>query len=361
MNVTAVDQFIPSLAVHDAIGAHTLQLQSLAMEMGFASHLYVQNVAPQLASRARHYTAYRGGRGHVLLYQASIGSSVADFLVGRPEPLLLSYHNITPAHMLEHWEPAVSAELDDARSELARLARRTTHAIADSGFNEAELRGLGYTSTSVSPPMIDPAAISMAPDAATVDWLDHWRRTRGSVLLFVGRIIPNKAQHDLVRAFALYRALYDPGARLCLVGGVSSPRYLAALRAQVQDLGLTDVVDFTGGVSGPELAAYYRGADVFVCLSDHEGFCVPVVEAMHHRLPVVGFDAGAVGETMGGAGLTLRSKSPALVATAVNRVLTDSRLRESLIAAGSRRAMSLSLDAGRSSYRSELEKALSLL
>lgn len=361
MRVTAIHQFIPTLALHDAIGAHSLQLQSLVQEMGIASRLFVENVVPQLADRTTHYTLYRGGPGQVLLYQASTGSAMADFLLARAEPLLMSYHNITPSKMLDHWEPAISAELDDARSQLARLAPRTSHAIADSAFNQAELCELGYRSTSVSPPMIDPAALSMTPDAATADWLSHWRRTRGAVLLFVGRIIPNKAQHDVVRAFALYRRVYDSGARLCLVGGVSSPRYHAALKAQVADLGLSDVVDITGSVSGPELVAYYEQSDVFVCLSDHEGFCVPVVEAMHHRLPVVGFDAGAVGETMGEAGLRIQSKSPALVATAVNRVVRDVRLRQSLVSAGAERAASLSLGAGRVSYRSAVEKALSLL
>ena len=361
MRVTAVHQFIPTLAVHDAIGAHSLQLQSLVTEMGMASHLYVDSVVPQLAGRTTHYTRYRGGPGQVLLYQASTGSAIADFLLARSEPLLMSYHNITPSKMLDHWEPAISIELDEARSELARLAPRTAHAIADSAFNEAELRELGYRSTSVSPPMIDPAALSMTPDEATADWLSHWRRNRGAVLLFVGRIIPNKAQHDLVRAFALYRKVYDPGARLCLVGGVSSPRYHAALKAQVDDLGLQDVVDITGSVSGPELVAYYKQSDVLVCLSDHEGFCVPVVEAMHHRLPVIGFDAGAVGETMGSAGLKLPAKSAALVATAVHRVVSDPQLRQELVLAGTERAASLSLARGRASYRSALEKALSLL
>ena len=125
----------------------------------------------------------------------------------------------------------------------------------------------------------------------------------------MGRVVPNKCQHDLVKAFAAYRAAYDPQARLHIVGGDASPRYRAAVADYARALGVADAVDLTGSVSPGALAAYYRTADVFVSLSEHEGFCVPLLEAMHHRVPIVAFAAAAVPETLRDAGVLARDQA----------------------------------------------------
>ena len=121
--------------------------------------------------------------------------------------------------------------------------------------------------------------------------------------MFVGRVAPNKAQHDVVKAFAWYRRVFDAEASLTLVGGVSAGSYWSALERFVDGLGLSGVVRLAGSVSDVELEGLYRSADVFVCLSEHEGFCVPLLEAMAHGVPVVAFGAAAVPETLGDAGL----------------------------------------------------------
>jgi glycosyltransferase involved in cell wall biosynthesis len=152
--------------------------------------------------------------------------------------------------------------------------------------------------------------------------------------------------------------LVDPEARLCLVGGVAADRYQRALESYVADLGLGDHVELAGSVSPEVLAAYFEAADVFVCLSDHEGFCVPLVEAMQHQLPIVAFESSAVPETLGDAGLLLPGKSPTLVATAVQRLLADAPLRTSLVEAGRARVGALSIDATTSVWESVLERVL---
>jgi glycosyltransferase involved in cell wall biosynthesis len=160
-------------------------------------------------------------------------------------------------------------------------------------------------------------------------------------------VAPHKAQHDLVKAFAAYRRVYDPLARLHIIGGSSSHAYWTALERFVAAAGLGDAVDLAGSISPGALAAQYRVADAFVCLSDHEGFCVPLLEAMHHEVPVVAYRAAAVPETVAGAGLVLDDKAPVTVATAVHRVVTDARLREGLVAAGRARVADFSLDRSR--------------
>ena len=165
--------------------------------------------------------------------------------------------------------------------------------------------------------------------------------------LFVGRLAPNKAQHDIVKAFAAYRRFHNPDARLHLVGGGREDGYARTLRRFVHALGLDDAVTLTGGVSPAELVAYYRAADVFVVCSEHEGFCVPLLEAMHHRVPIVAFASTAVPETLGDAGLLLDVKDPCTVAAAVDRVVTDAPLREQLVDAGARPGARVRRDAHR--------------
>jgi glycosyltransferase involved in cell wall biosynthesis len=161
--------------------------------------------------------------------------------------------------------------------------------------------------------------------------------------LFVSRLLPHKAQHDVIKAFAAYRRAYDDAARLTLIGAIGSSRYADALIDFTEDLGLSQAVRFTGSVSAGELEAHYRTAHVYVCLSDHEGFGVPLLEAMAHRVPVVAYRCTAVPETAGDAALLVEDKRPTIVASTVDRVLTDATLRSSLINAGQGRLDTFSL------------------
>src|SRR5262249_48061980 len=149
---------------------------------------------------------------------------------------------------------------------------------------------------------------------------------------------PNKAQHDLVKALLVYRRYFDEDARLVLVGGGTDERYARTLRRFVHALDLDDAVTITGPVSGTALAAHYEAADVMVVASDHEGFCVPLIEAMAYGVPIVAYASSAIPETLGNAGLLLTEKDPCVLATAVHRVVSDDRLRRQLVAAGTVRA-----------------------
>ena len=155
--------------------------------------------------------------------------------------------------------------------------------------------------------------------------------------MFVGRLAPNKAQHDIVKALAAYRQFHDAGARLVLVGGGTDEPYGRALRRFVHALGLDDAVTFAGAASAEQLVAHYEAADVFVVCSEHEGFCVPLLEAWHFGLPVVAYAAAAVPETLGDAGILLGVKDACTIAAAVHHVVTDDALRLHLVAAGTAR------------------------
>ena len=239
-----VDQVIPSLASRDAIGVHTLNLRDGLRAAGIDSDIYYGSHTQDVQAEGKPVIELgRAGRDRWLLYQASIGSPVYDILAARTEPKLVNYHNITPAELLRDWEPAVAYEVALGRTQLARLAPQSRFAVADSAFNESELQALGYEGTAVVPLLIDMQSKSDEPDPELARSLARRKeREGGADLLYVGKISPHKAPHDLVKMLDVLRRTDDPAARLHLVGSPLGETYEPALRAFIDELGLADVV-----------------------------------------------------------------------------------------------------------------------
>ncbi len=343
----AVHQFIPTLNPRDASGTHTLLLRDILRRAGWRSDVFAEAIHDDLATEAYKHWMYpeRAAAGDVLIYQFSTSSAVAGFLAERSEPLIVDFHNYTGPEHFAGWEPHTEQRAARAAHELDLLAPRAVLGLADSPFNERDLRRAGCRRTTVIPVLVDYQRVVASPDERVVSELAALKQQGGADFLFVGRIVPSKAQHELVKALWAYRELYDPAARLHLVGGTSSFEYLKALRGFVSDLGLSGAVRITGEVSDAALAAYFAGADAYVSLSEHEGFGVPLIEAMAAGVPVVARDVGAIAETVGDAALLLASGDPSYVAAALHRVSTDPALRSLLQAAGRRRVPLLTLDA----------------
>ena len=389
-----VHQFTAVLADRDAVGAHTLALHRLlAEDLGCDTEIFAAQRVGAARRLGRDFRDHpRHPRPDLVIYQASVGSPVADYLLTRPEPLVICYHGVTPAEHFDGWDPPMAAAARWGRGQLSRLGPLARLGLAGSGFTASELSRAGVGEVVVAPVLFDSAVwidlpggsagpvggaagavggsagpvggaagpgggvsagAELAGGTEPVGGVGSVGALRaglglgggaGPVWLFVGRVVANKGFHDLLAAFAVFRGLWGEGARLVLVGSGSEGCYGGALRALAGGLGLGGSVVWAGSVSGLVLGGWYSAADVFVCLSDHEGFGVPLVEAMGAGLPVVAFDAGAVGETLGGAGVLLGDKSPAAVAAAVSRVLGDRALRDRLAAAGRRRAAQLHPD-----------------
>jgi glycosyltransferase involved in cell wall biosynthesis len=369
----AVHQFVPALIPRDATGSHTLLLRDALRAAGWRSEIFAEATHDELLAESLPLEEYprRARPGDVLVYQLSTSSAVADFLLARSEPLVLDYHNITRPELSERWDPEPARRSAEALRQLAALAPRSVLGLADSHYNEVDLVAAGCPRTAVVPVLVDLDRLVTAPDQRVAARLAAEKVARlagqvapsgagagaagvgavgasavrasaagtgaaGTDWLFVGRVVPSKAQHDLVKALWAYRRLYDPTARLHLVGSTPSNRYLAALRAFIADLGLQGAVRIAGEVSDAALAAYFDAADVYVSASLHEGFGVPLLEAMHVGVPVVARSAGAVDGTVGDAGLLLDPAGPSVIAAAVRRVLTDQSLRDRLVVAGRR-------------------------
>jgi glycosyltransferase involved in cell wall biosynthesis len=320
-----VHQLLAALAYGDAISNEALAIQGHLRAAGFESDIFAEGVHPRMAQRARPLWQYRevSSPETVCLFHFSIGSAAARLIYHAPDRLVAIYHNITPAEWFLGFHPHLAGLCYHGRRELATFAPRTELALGDSEYNRRELEAAGYARTAVLPIVLDLDSYRRPPAPVT-------RRLYGdgrTNVLFVGRVIPNKKIDDLIRVFGLYQRLFDRHSRLLLVGDYRGhEKYYDRLQELARARHVEEVV-FTGQVDDDDLRACYASADLFLCLSEHEGFCVPLLEAMAFGVPVVAYDAGAVRETLRGGGVLLRDKEPAVVAGLLHRLITDDRLR----------------------------------
>jgi len=347
--MTTVHQLVPSVVPGDATTAHTLQVQGVLRDLGFESEIYATAVHHALEGRVRLLHELRGPsrRDGFLLYQLSAHSPLADWLIGRLEAVGVNYHNVTPSSFFRRWDRGATLAQRAAEVQVAQLGRVASIGVCDSAFNARDLHAKGWapTATPVAPVLVDLASFDTEPDPATAAALARRDGAgHGTRWLFVGALAPHKAQHHLVRALALYRRVYDPAARLTLVGRPVVPAYDQAVRRYVAALGLEGAVELTGPVDHAQLVAHYQAADVLVSASAHEGFCVPLLEALHHGLPVVALAAGAVPATLGGAGVLVDTPAAPVLAAAVARVWADHDLRAALGRVARQRLDALSLE-----------------
>ncbi|MBO0704076.1 MAG: glycosyltransferase family 4 protein [Candidatus Dormibacteraeota bacterium] len=325
-----VHQFVPCLLPMDAVGNHTLGVHGALEHAGVHGGIWAISVHEELSGLGKPYGRYpRSGHGgpRLVLYQAaSVAGSLVDFVLGLSERKTLYYHNVTPPEFFEPYEPEIARGLRQAREEVERVAAQARVAIAASAYNARELYAVGVPEVVVIPPYLTPGrATEPQPEL-----LEELRETkRGLDLLFVGRLAPNKGHEHLIRLTSVIRSAIEPDVRLFLVGGPGPPAYMRALRRLIDQIAPGAVL-LTGGVSDEALAAYYATADVFVSTSQHEGFGIPLLEAMRAGVPIVAYDAGAVGETLGGAGVLVETTDPTVLAEIVTRIARDERLRAEL-------------------------------
>jgi glycosyltransferase involved in cell wall biosynthesis len=329
--MSGIHQILAGASHGDAITNAALELRGLLRRTG-ASEVYARHVEPSVAAEVRALDRYpKGPTGDLLVYHASIGEpNVHAFLLSRREPVVLVYHNVTPASYFARWDTVFAELLALGRSELVELQHRVVLSIADSEFNARELEAMGYGDVRVVPPVVHGSRLSaVSPCPSTVH---HLEALGGSIALFVGQLLPHKRPDFLVNAMHIATTYLGLHSYLLLVGHHRLPSYAGVIAARVRELNLGRV-HLVGSVADDDLAAMFQQAALFVTASEHEGFCVPLVEAMSFGLPVVARACGAVPETLGGAGLLVDpGDSEAVFAEAVAAVVHQPALRADLSA-----------------------------
>jgi L-malate glycosyltransferase len=329
--VTPIHQVLATLGYGDAIGHEVLGIQRVLRTAGYESDIFVETADERLEALTRDYHELVdcSHPDNLLLHHFSLGSRASRTAFALPDRMALIYHNITPPEYFVGVHRRLVRQCFRGRRELKAYATRCELALGDSEFNRRDLETLGFPHTAVLP---------VVPDFSHLDGPALWITAREfddewTNVLFVGRVIPNKKIEDLIRFFHAYQTLYNHRSRLLIVGAQSGfERYVAALHQLVATLGTRDV-HFAGHVSDEELVAFYEVADLFLCASEHEGFCVPIVEAFYKQVPVLAYAATAVPDTMDGAGVLFDDKDPVRVATLMQAVLDDPDLQDRIIAA----------------------------
>jgi glycosyltransferase involved in cell wall biosynthesis len=326
-----IHQVLATLSDGDAIGHEVLGIRRVLREAGHASEIFVETADHRLGPLTLDYRDMVGAVGpdDILIHHFSIGSRASRTAYALPARMVLVYHNITPPEYFLEVHRQLVRLCFHGRRELTAYVDRCDLALGDSEYNRQELAAVGFDPTGVLPVVPGFSHLDVEPDqmlAGSFD--DGWTN-----ILFVGRVIPSKRFDDLIKFFHAYKTRYNPRSRLLLVGSYGGfERYLSQLHNLIGRLGAHDIHLF-GHVSNEELTAYYDIADLFLCASEHEGFCVPLVEAFYKGVPVMAYAATAVPATMDGAGVLYETREPREVAALMNAILSDGGLQERLVEA----------------------------
>ena len=339
-----IDQLTSGFAFGDAISGDIREIQKVLRNWGYESDVFVDPrfVSPKLRGQCRDFREYKhcDAPGNIMITHFSIGSVFHDFLKSCHCTNIMKYHNITPAKFFEGIDPRVAETLRGGRKELKGFADIIDLALGDSDYNRQELDDLGYKKTGTLPIMLDLKALDGDVDEKVL----AFRNEAYTNIVFVGRVVPNKKFEDVIKAFYFYQKTCNPASRLFLVGGYRGfTNYYTYLNALINELGIQRV-KFSDHVSDETLRAFFKIADAFVCMSEHEGFCIPLVEAMYRKIPVIAYDAGAVGETLGGSGILFKEKNFEAIAEAMHLVTTDQDVRKKIAAAQTARLTAFSRD-----------------
>jgi len=313
-----IHQLTPGFAYGDAISNQAIMIRSLLRDMGYRSEIFTEHLDPLMTHEARLFKDGKGIKENVgLIYHHSIGSGLTDFVINHPGPKSLIYHNVTPPELVRDADPELAGILEQGLRDLGRLAPHFSVSAGDSHFNSQDLEENGFSNPFVLPIFVAPEKWNIQADPNMMLRLQDGRDN----IFFVGRLVANKCQHDLIEAFAFYRALYG-NCRLVLVGGfIEEERYYQRLMQLVRERGLEGDVLFAGKVPDSTLHACYRCAHLYWSMSEHEGFGVPLIEAMWFDVPVLAYKSSAVPETMGEGGLLFTDKQDYKQLAAAARLL----------------------------------------
>ena len=327
-----IHQVLPNLGFGDAISNHAIFIRDSLRAKGHTSEIYVRFIDPKVSHECTVFSPELIPDADAIIYHHSVGTELTPHVIAHRGPKLLIYHNITPADFFEPFSPAFAQILRDGREALHELAPSFPNSAGDSDYNAQELRACGFRDPKVLPIAVEPAKWAAAPDPNLMESLQDGRTN----ILFVGRISPNKKQDQLVEAFSYYLRL-DPSARLILVGVAEDhDAYVAHVRSTIQTLELDDAVWMPGTLEDSQLAACYRTADLFWCMSEHEGFCVPLVEAMWFDVPILAYRSSAIPETLSGSGLMLTNKEDVRATAAAAHVLLSDAVLNKCVVRGQR-------------------------
>jgi len=353
-----VHQFVHVLNYGDAISGEAIAIKRLVEEQGMQCKIYCVHSHEKVREHASKMSEFEtnfdsSSEKHCILLHYSIASPLNDLyakIQGGLKALL--YHNLTPVSWFLPYNTRVADDLKIGHKELPALLEISDIVLADSTYNKSELEKLGCNSCQVLPLPIDGEKWSVAenPGIAKILLGNGCKN-----FLHVGRLAPNKCIEDIIKTFYFYHHKIDSKSKLWLIGhDIDTEIYSLELRLLVESLRVENAVEFVGSVADSELKAFYQNSDCYLCMSEHEGFCVPVLEAMRFKLPVVAYASTALPETMGDAGFLVNEKNHAEIAELVSMIVAKPALKSEIVKRGLKRVDDFSENRFYESFKANL-------
>ena len=321
-------QMVTAISPGDAVGNDVQALDRMLRDEGFITEIYAETIDPRLKGKGIQNVSKLTALSEedIILYHACTATDLNMRFTEFGGKKVMIYHNITPPVFFEKYSPQAADACRRGENQIKNIAARVDYCIAVSNYNRQQLIAMGYQCPiDICPILIPFEDYRKMPDESV---LKKYQNDGWTNLLFVGRLAPNKGYQNIIAAFAAYHKLYNPQSRLFLVGNPGGmDAYLDELSQYIKKLGVQEYVVFSGHVRFPEILSYYRLANVFVCMSAHEGFCVPLVEAMEFNIPIVAYDSSAIPDTLGKGGILLDSTNPYVAAEVINNLVQNESLR----------------------------------
>jgi len=355
-----VDQFVHTLQYGDAISGEALTIKRVLRDLGYDSEIVSLNTHEKYKGQnisLPDFLSTRADKCSLAINHYSISSPLNDaYIKLKNAKRALIYHNVTPPSWFSSYNHRVTEDLKKGRSDLAKLTEITNLAIADSSFNRDELLEIGFKNPEVLPLPLDPTRWSGPANAGILNILSSHG---GPNVLHVGRLAPNKCIEDIIKGFYFFHHKFSSKSRLWLIGSdTDTELYSFELRRIVSELRLKDAVTFAGSVSDDELKAFYEKADLYLCMSEHEGFCVPAIEALHFDVPVIYFESSALPETLGKGAIGVKNKDPLKIACLMNEILENEQERAELRTNAKKELTRFSIDTFKQNISALITKAL---
>ncbi|MEN8152572.1 MAG: glycosyltransferase family 4 protein [Acidobacteriota bacterium] len=325
----AIHQFLTSYSYGDAIGNEALEIRNYLREQGVESHIFALFYHPKYSDQIINYLDYDkySDPDNIVIYHFSIGSKITKKFLRVPDRKVIIYHNITPHHFFLDYHRILAKDCYKGRIELRSLSDKVHLALGDSIYNEKELIESGFKNTGVLPLVMNFSKF----DVPVLPVFEEMFRDGKTNILYVGRIIPNKMVEDVIKTFHLYQKYFNKNSRLFIVGESRGfERYYSAILDLVEKLKVKNVL-FTGHIPEDELISYFKIADIYLHMSEHEGFCAPIPESYYLNIPVIAFNEGAVKETMNGGGILLERKEYLSAAAMIDKIISDPGLKEKIL------------------------------
>ncbi len=323
-----INQFLPAFHYGDAIGFEALSLKKFFLSKGIKSEIYAFHIDSTLSSEAKYFEEYED-KNDIKIYHFAVPSSLTDFFISSKGKKILIHHNITPYKFFFKFRKDLFRIGYYGRKELNYLKSSISLAIGDSEYNRRELEEIGFTKTATFPLMIDFSKYHKK----TVPILEKIFKDGKLNIITVGRIVSNKKYEDIIKIFFYLKKYVHQDSRLIIVGNTNSDKkYYYALLDYINFFFLTTKdVFFTGHIPYDELLTYYQISDIFISASEHEGFCLPLVESMVYEVPVIAYNSTAIPYTLGEAGIKINTKNPALVGELLYEIWKNRELNAKIV------------------------------